>query len=84
MPFHWTRTHQENFDLIKNMMINPPILYLLQATGRFILYSEAIKLILEVVCSKDRMANLGCWAMPAKHCQNRVLITILESKKCKA
>ena len=40
MPFHWNELHQEKFELIKSMLIQPPMLHLPKANGRFILYSD--------------------------------------------
>ena len=38
MPFHWSETHQQAFEQIKELLIKPPILHLPRPGGRFILY----------------------------------------------
>ena len=40
-PFIWQKEQQQAFDLIKERMINPPILYLPKPGGRFILYCDS-------------------------------------------
>ena len=40
-PFTWQEEQQQAFDLIKERMINPPILYLPKPGGRFILYCDS-------------------------------------------
>ena len=40
-PFIWQDEQQQAFDTIKEMMINPPILYLPKPGGRFILYCDS-------------------------------------------
>ena len=40
MPFHCNEIHQEKFELIKSMLIQPPVLHLPKANGRFILYLD--------------------------------------------
>ena len=40
-PFIWQKEQQQTFDLIKERMINPPILYLPKPGGRFILYCDS-------------------------------------------
>ena len=40
-PFTWQGEQQQAFDLIKERMINPPILYLPKPGGRFILYCDS-------------------------------------------
>ena len=40
-PFIWQEELQDVFDTIKEMMINPPVLYLPKLGGRFILYYDS-------------------------------------------
>ena len=40
-PFTWQEEQQQAFDLIKERMINPPILYLPKPGGRYILYCDS-------------------------------------------
>ena len=40
-PFSWQKEQQQAFDLIKERMINPPILYLPKPGERFILYCDS-------------------------------------------
>ena len=40
-PFIWQEEQQKAFDTIKEMMINPPVLYLPKPGGRFILYCDS-------------------------------------------
>ena len=40
-PFIWQDEQQQTFDTIKEMMIKPPIMYLLKPGGRFILYCDS-------------------------------------------
>ena len=40
-PFTWQEEQQQAFDLIKERMINPPVLYLPKPGGRFILYCDS-------------------------------------------
>ena len=42
-PFAWGKEKQESFDKIKHWLINPPVLYMSNKTGRFHLYSDTSK-----------------------------------------
>ena len=39
-PFVWGKEQQDFFEEIKQRLINPPVLYMSNTTGRFHLYSE--------------------------------------------
>ena len=51
---HKGKEQQEAFKEIKHRLIKPPVLYLLDSTGRFHLYSDTIQ---EVHYIKYRMEN---------------------------
>ena len=40
-PFHWQEEQQQAFDIIKEIMLNPPILHLPKPGGRYILYCDS-------------------------------------------
>ena len=42
-PFIWGKEQQNSFDEIKHRLINPPVLYMPNTTGRFHLYSDTSK-----------------------------------------
>ena len=44
-PFIWGKEQQESFDEIKCQLIKPPVLYMLNKTGRFHLYSDTSKFL---------------------------------------
>ena len=85
MPFHWIRTHQENFDLIKNMMVSPPVMHLPQAPGRFILYSDTSKthtgsILWQRQDGKPRLLGYASKTLPKSVCK----LQCYRAKKCKA
>ena len=41
--FNWGREQQDSFEEIKQRLIKPPVLYMLNKTGRFHLYSDTSK-----------------------------------------
>ena len=42
-PFHWGKEQQDSFEEIKHRLIKPPVLHMLNKTGRFHLYSDTSK-----------------------------------------
>ena len=67
-PFIWEKK-QDFFEKIKCRLIKPPVLHMPNTTGRFHLYSDTGNLLLEVHCTKYRMANLNLLHMPVKDYQ---------------
>ena len=55
--FNWGKEQQDSFGESKCRLIKPPVLHMLNKTGRFHLYSETSKLQLIVLCTKYRMAS---------------------------
>ena len=42
-PFNWGKEQQDSFEEIKGRLIKPPVLHMLNKTGRFHLYSDTSK-----------------------------------------
>ena len=42
-PFVWGNEQQDSFKEIKHRLVKPPVLHMLNTTGRFHLYSDTIK-----------------------------------------
>ena len=42
-PFNWGREQQDSFEEIKHRLVKPPVLHMLNKTGRFHLYSDTSK-----------------------------------------
>ena len=55
--FIWGKEQHDSFEEIKHRLIQPPVLHMPNTTGRFYLYSDTSKFVLEVHYIKYRMAN---------------------------
>ena len=62
-PFIWQEEQQKAFDTIKEMMVNPPVLYLPKPGGRFILYCDSSR------THTGSLANTGREAQTHRLCQ---------------
>ena len=69
-PFVWQEEQQQAFDIIKERMINPPILYLPKPGGKFILYCDSSKAhtgssLWQVQEGKPRLIDYASKSLPA-------------------
>ena len=69
-PFIWQEEQQKAFDTIKEMMINPPVLYLPKPEGRFILYCDSSRThtgssLWQIQEGKPRLIGYASKSLPA-------------------
>ena len=69
-PFIWQEEQQEAFDTIKEMMVNPPVLYLPKPGGRFILYCDSSRThtgssLWQIQEGKPRLIGYASKSLPA-------------------
>ena len=69
-PFIWQEEQQKAFDTIKEMMINPPVLYLPKPGGRFILYCDSSRThtgssLWQIQEGKPRLIGYASKSLPA-------------------
>ena len=69
-PFIWQEEQQDAFDTIKEMMINPPVLYLPKPGGRFILYCDSSRThtgssLWQIQEGKARLIGYASKSLPA-------------------
>ena len=69
-PFVWQEEQQNAFDTIKEMMINPPVLYLPKPGGRFILYCDSSRThtgssLWQIQEGKPRLLGYASKSLPA-------------------
>ena len=69
-PFVWQEEQQHAFDIIKEMMINPPVLYLPKPGGRFILYCDSSRThtgssLWQIQEGKPRLIGYASKSLPA-------------------
>ena len=58
--FIWSSEHQNAFDMIKGMLISPPVLHAPRSHGRFVLYSDTSRYgagshLMQIVDGKERL-----------------------------
>ena len=73
-PFVWTEYHQEAFDTIKKLMAKPPVLFLPDEKGRYILCSDTSKThagssLWQIQGTKPRLIGFASKKLPTA-CQN--------------
>ena len=69
-PFIWQEEQQKAFETIKEMMINPPVLYLPKPGGRFILYCDSSRThtgssLWQIQEGKPRLIGYASKSLPA-------------------
>ena len=69
-PFVWQEEQQKAFDTIKEMMINPPVLYLPKLGGRYILYCDSSRThtgssLWQIQEGKPRLIGYASKSLPA-------------------
>ena len=69
-PFHWQEEQQQAFDIIKERMLNPPILHLPKPGGRYILYCDSSRThtggsLWQIQEGKPRLIGYASKSLPA-------------------
>ena len=69
-PFHWQEEQQQAFDIIKERMLNPPILHLPKPGGRYIFYCDSSRThtgssLWQIQEGKPRLIGYASKSLPA-------------------
>ena len=79
--FEWTDEHQSAFDKVKDIMCEPPVLFMPRKTGRLALYSDTSRIatgsyLTQVIDGKERI--LGYYSKTLPEACLRYSVTELE------